>query len=202
MGNNTCKKEETMTILSNVAPICKPLSGCDGCQASQPWGGGESSVVWEKTPLRDRWRNLKLPGAAWWNALCGGCRCLLLFLGFTENHWEPGSHDFERSTCAENGQEFRCFLKLVSSFGTPKMMSHSRRSMEIPPKECHCSRWLLIVRRCMSPTPCWRSLFELWCWRWTCYTKRGYPRYKRQGVFFWGGKGLGCSKGTCWKRGW
>ena len=22
------------------------------------------------------------------------------------------------------------------------------------------------------------------------------------GCFFWGGKGLGCSKGTCWTRGW
>ncbi len=111
---------------------------------------------------------------------CAMWRMQMFFFDSPKNLWEPGSHEFERSTCAENGHEFRRFFLNWSPDLEPKIWCLTLGDLWRSPE-----RMRLLMRRCMSPTPCWRSLFELWCWRWTCCTKRGYRCYKRQGVFGW-----------------
>lgn len=125
------------------------------------------------------------------------------FLDSPKNHWEPN-----REATILKGQYV---LKMARNFDV-----FSNWSPDLDPQ-----RWCLIVgglwrsppKNAIAHDGC--SLWgDAWvqrlvggvcsnfdvgdghvAWREVIHITRGR-------VFFWGGKGLGCSKGTCWKRGW
>ena len=212
MRNNTCKRKKPRPFWATLRQSANLFQDATAAKRRNlEEAGNHRLFVSRENSTQKPLKNEKYPKVETWNfqALHDEMRYVedadvcCFFWDSPKNHWEPN-----REATILKGQYV---LKMARNFDV-----FSNWSPDLDPQ-----RWCLIVgglwrsppKNAIAHDGC--SLWgDAWvqrlvggvcsnfdvgdghvAWREVIHITRGR-------VFFWGGKGLGCSKATCWKRGW